>query len=296
MDAEAGLVARLASPDDAFAIVGAIVELASRQIRTKDPADIGELEPVHRAADPRARGFGAAARQHGLSSAAALASFEAEVTACRACPRLVEWREKVAREKRAAFRDQDVLGPPDPRLRRPRRARADPRARARRARRQPHRARVHGRPLGRLPLRRPAPHRLRQPAAPRCAATTASSCATASSPPACAARRRPTSRLPEERDALLALARARARPARDAAGDRLPRRVRLGGRAAHPGAGRRAAAPAPPALRARRRADAGRLLGCFHPSQQNTFTGKLTAAMIDDVLVRARALAEEPFA
>ena len=39
-----------------------------------------------------------------------------------------------------------------------------------------------------------------------------------------------------------------------------------------------------------------RLLGCFHPSQQNTFTGKLTVAMIDEVLVRARALAEEPFA
>ena len=33
------------------------------------------------------------------------------------------------------------------------------------------------------------------------------------------------------------------------------------------------------------------LLGCFHPSQQNTFTGKLTPAMIDDVLERARALA-----
>jgi AcrR family transcriptional regulator len=45
-DAEAGLVDRLASPHDSFAIVGAIVELASRQIRTKDPADIGELEPV----------------------------------------------------------------------------------------------------------------------------------------------------------------------------------------------------------------------------------------------------------
>jgi AcrR family transcriptional regulator len=45
-DAEAGLVDRLASPHDAFAIVGAIVELASRQLRTKDPADIRELEPV----------------------------------------------------------------------------------------------------------------------------------------------------------------------------------------------------------------------------------------------------------
>jgi uracil-DNA glycosylase family 4 len=38
-------------------------------------------------------------------------------------------------------------------------------------------------------------------------------------------------------------------------------------------------------------AEYGRLLGCFHPSQQNTFTGVLTAEMMDGILRRARELA-----
>jgi uracil-DNA glycosylase len=44
----------------------------------------------------------------------ALDQLDAEVTTCRACPRLVEWREEVARVKRAAFRDEVYWGRPVP--------------------------------------------------------------------------------------------------------------------------------------------------------------------------------------
>ncbi len=45
-----------------------------------------------------------------------------EVVECRACPRLVEWREQVAIRKRAAYLDQDYWGRPVPGF-------GDPRAR-----------------------------------------------------------------------------------------------------------------------------------------------------------------------
>ncbi len=43
-----------------------------------------------------------------------LAELDAALVDCRACPRLVEWRERVAVEKRAAYRDQTYWGRPVP--------------------------------------------------------------------------------------------------------------------------------------------------------------------------------------
>ncbi|HXQ44460.1 MAG TPA: uracil-DNA glycosylase [Acidimicrobiales bacterium] len=52
----------------------------------------------------------------------ALAALTAEIVSCRRCPRLVEWRERVARERRASFADQEYWGRPVPGF-------GDPRAR-----------------------------------------------------------------------------------------------------------------------------------------------------------------------
>lgn len=45
-DADAGLAPRLCSPDDAYAVVGATLELASRHIRQGVPEDIMDLAPI----------------------------------------------------------------------------------------------------------------------------------------------------------------------------------------------------------------------------------------------------------
>ncbi|BAD57203.1 hypothetical protein NFA_23560 [Nocardia farcinica IFM 10152] len=43
-----------------------------------------------------------------------IADLDADIAACRACPRLVRWRELVAETKRAAFRDETYWGRPVP--------------------------------------------------------------------------------------------------------------------------------------------------------------------------------------
>jgi uracil-DNA glycosylase family 4 len=43
-----------------------------------------------------------------------LAALSAQIVECRRCPRLVAWREETAREKRAAYREEDYWGRPVP--------------------------------------------------------------------------------------------------------------------------------------------------------------------------------------
>ena len=50
----------------------------------------------------------------GLQAAGCLTALNQEVVACARCPRLVDWRQKVAREKRAAFAEQKYWGRPVP--------------------------------------------------------------------------------------------------------------------------------------------------------------------------------------
>jgi uracil-DNA glycosylase family 4 len=226
-------------------------------------------------------------------SGSPLETLAARIIRCRLCPRLVAWREQVAREKRRAYRDQEYWGRPVPGF-------GDPAARIVLVGLAPgaHGSNRTGRmftgdrsgdflyaALHRAGLASAAVSRHRQDGLALRGAfiTSAGRCA----PPA----NRPT---PEELrrcapflDAELALLPGagvfvglgavgwEAVLAHLARGGReLPRpRPRFG----H---GAEWSLPGGPVL-----------LGTYHPSQQNTQTGRLTAAMLDAVLRRAVALA-----
>jgi uracil-DNA glycosylase len=213
-----------------------------------------------------------------------LAVLEEEIVSCRLCPRLVDWREEVAREKRASFQDEVYWGRPVPGF-------GDPGAdvvvfglapAAHGANRTGryftgdrsgdflfaalHRSGFASSPVSRSKDDGMRLSRLWISAAVRCA------------PP----QNRPT---PAERDACLPYA-ARELELLDAkvlvclgafAWDAALRLlgVRPKQKFSHG---------------AEHKAGSLVLLGCYHPSQQNTFTGVLTPEMLDTILSRAREL------
>ena len=77
------------------------------------------------------------------AGAGSLAELTARQSVCRACPRLVSWREQVAVDQAAGVRGPALLGPPGPRLGRRAAWRADRRAGACRARRKQDRPDLH---------------------------------------------------------------------------------------------------------------------------------------------------------
>jgi uracil-DNA glycosylase family 4 len=225
--------------------------------------------------------------------AADLAGLDRAIVGCRACPRLVTWREQVARERRAAYRDEEYWGRAVPGF-------GDPAASvlviglapgAHGANRTGRvftgdrsgdwlYASMHRVGLASQPTSTSRDDGLRLTGARVVAAVR---CA----PP----DNRPT---PAERDCCspwldreLALLTPTVRVV-----------VALGGfawQAAWAALGRAGAqVPRPrPAFAHGAQARSGELtvLGCYHPSQQNTFTGRLTERMLDDVLGRAAHLA-----
>lgn len=221
------------------------------------------------------------------SSASALTQLAEEIVDCRRCPRLVTWREQVARDRRRAYADEEYWGRPVPGF-------GDPAAKLLIVGLAPgaHGANRTGRmftgdrsgevlyaSLHRCGLADRPTSTSRDDGLTLHGAwiTNAVRCA----PPA----NRPTS---EERDTCasfltreLALLPWRAVLALGAFGwDAVVRHVGVDGARPRFGHGARATL-----------ADGRPLIGSYHVSQQNTFTGRLTTDMLDTVVRRAMVAA-----
>lgn len=240
-------------------------------------------------------------------AAPTLAALDAHLVECRACPRLVAWREEVARERRAAFRDEHYWGRPVPGF-------GDPAARVVVVGLAPaaHGANRTGRmftgdrsgdflfaAMHRTGFANQATSVSADDGLELCdiRVTAPVRCAPPANMPTPEERRRCAPYLAREVELV---------------GSGVRVAVALGGIGWQallttlaeqgwdvPRPRPRFAHGAEVTLA--RRSDDGTtkgpgatltVLGCFHVSQQNTFTGRLTPAMLDDVLRRARELAE----
>jgi uracil-DNA glycosylase len=225
-------------------------------------------------------------------SAGGLCELEHEVISCRRCPRLVAWREEVARVRRAAFASEEYWGRPLPGF-------GDPDARVLLLGLAP--AAHGGNRTGRIftgdrsgdwlfaALFRAGFANQPTSVARDDGLTLRGAYVTAAvrcAPPA----NRP---LPAERDNCLPYL------VRELSLLSEVRVIVALGSFGWDAALRSLAALGEPRVRPRPKfghgvaVEVGRftLLGCFHPSQQNTFTGKLTEPMLDDVLGLAKTLA-----
>jgi uracil-DNA glycosylase family 4 len=225
-----------------------------------------------------------------MSNVAGLDDVRREAIECRACPRLVGWREQVAVEKRASFRDQEYWGRPVPGF-------GDPGASIMVVGLAP--AAHGGNRTGRIFTGDRSGDWLFA-SLHRCGLanqaestsvddglqlsdvyiTAAVKCAPPANKPTPAERDECVGRFLRREVDLLDLVDRRVmvclgKFAFDVVCDVLGIRPRP--RFGH---GAEVAIPS-----------GGVLLGCFHPSQQNTFTGKLTEPMLDAVFLRAKELA-----
>jgi uracil-DNA glycosylase family 4 len=231
-----------------------------------------------------------------------LQKLDARICRCRKCPRLVKWREQVAREKRASYADQPYWGRPIPGW-----GAAEPRVLIVGLAPAAHGANRTGRiftgdrsgdwlfaSLHRVGLAA-APYSTHAGDGQELIGTrmvAAVRCAPPQNRPTTAERDNCAPYLDKELtlvasqlrvivalggfgwDASLAAVRR--------TGWEVPHPKPRFGHGAEAALGRRQGSGTVPVT----------LLGCFHPSQQNTFTGRLTEPMLDAVLGRAAALAD----